>query len=70
MTRGEMRGSLELLAIWVLAQKAVANRRSSPSGPAAGAGEQGGAHVSGAGVAWPERQAEAAEQRQADGEDR
>jgi hypothetical protein len=75
MTRAEMRESLELLPNWVLAQKAAANRQLiAVMLQRLAAGEQVARMYQKPGLAWLERQAEAAEQllaeRQADGQDR
>jgi hypothetical protein len=75
MTRAEMRESLELLPSWVLAQKAAANRQViAVLRQRLAAGEQVARMYQEPGLAWLERQAEAAEQllaeRQADGQDR
>jgi hypothetical protein len=75
MTRAEMRESLELLPSWVLAQKAAANRQVIAfMRQRLAAGEQVARMYQEPGLAWLERQAEAAEQllgeRQADGQDR
>ena len=73
MTRSEMRESLELLPSWVLAQKAAANRQViAVMRQRLAAGEQVVRMYQEPGLAWLERQAEAAEQllaeRQADGQ--
>jgi hypothetical protein len=75
MTRAETRESLELLPSWVLAQKAAANRQViAVMRQRLAAGEQVARMYQEPGLAWLERQAEAAEQllaeRQADGQDR
>jgi hypothetical protein len=75
MTRAEMRESLALLPSWVLAQKAAANRQViAVMRQRQAAGEQVARIYQEPGLAWLERQAEAAEQllgeRQADGQDR
>jgi hypothetical protein len=75
MTWAEMRESLELLPSWVLAQKAAANRQLiAVTRQRLAAGEQVARMYQEPGLAWLERQAEAAEQllgeRQADGQDR
>jgi hypothetical protein len=75
MTRAEMRVGLELLPSWVLAQKAAANRQLiAVVRQRLAAGEQVAQMYQEPGLAWLERQAEAAEQllaeRQADDEDR
>jgi hypothetical protein len=75
MTRAEMRESLALLPSWVLAQKAAANRQLIASTrQRLAAGEQVARMYQEPGLAWLERQAEAAEQflaeRQADSQDR
>ena len=74
MTRAEMRVSLELLPSWVLAQKAAANRQLiAVTRQRLAAGEELARMYQEPGLAWLERQAEAAEQllaeRQADGQD-
>jgi hypothetical protein len=71
MTRAEMRASLALLPSWVLAQKAAANRQViAVMRQRLAAGEQVARRYQEPGLAWLERQAEAAEQllaeRQAD----
>jgi hypothetical protein len=75
MTHAEMRESLELLPNWVLAQKAAANRQLiAVMRQRLAAGEQVARMHQEPGLAWLERQAEAAEQllaeRKADGQDR
>jgi hypothetical protein len=75
MTRADMRASLELLPSWVLAQKAAANRQLiAVTRQRLAAGEQVARMYQEPGLAWLERQAEAAEQllaeRQADDQDR
>ena len=70
MTRAEMREGLELLPSWVLAQKAAANRQVITVGrQRLAAREQVARMYQEPGLAWLERQAEAAEdllaQRQA-----
>jgi hypothetical protein len=75
MTRSEMRASLELLPSWVLAQKAAANRQViAVTRQRLAAGEQVARMYQEPGLAWLERQAEAAEQllaeRQADDQHR
>jgi hypothetical protein len=75
MTRAEMRASLELLPSWVLAQKAAANRQViAIMRQRLAVGEQVARMYQEPGLAWLERQAEAAEQllaeRQADDQDR
>ena len=75
MTRAEMRESLELLPSWVLAQKAAANRQViAVTRQRLAAGEQVVRMYQEPGLAWLERQAEAAEQllaeRQAEEQDR
>jgi hypothetical protein len=72
MTHAEMRESLELLPSWVLAQKAAANRQViAVMRQRLAAGEQMGRMYQEPGLAWLERQAEAAEdlltERQAHG---
>ena len=63
MTRGEMRESLELLPSWVLAQKGAANRQViAVTRQRLAAGEQVARMYQEPGLAWLERQAEAAEQ--------
>ena len=71
MTPAEMRESLKLLPSWVLAQKAAANRQViAVMRQRLAAGEQVARMYQEPGLAWLERQAEAAEQllaeRQAD----
>jgi hypothetical protein len=62
MTRSEMRESLALLPSWVLAQKAAANRQViAVTRQRLGAGEQVAWMYQEPGLAWLERQAEAAE---------
>jgi hypothetical protein len=62
MTRAEMRESLELLPSWVLEQKAAANRQViSVMRQLLAAGEQVARMYQEPGLAWLERQAEAAE---------
>ena len=63
MTPAEMRESLELLPSWVLAQKAAANRQLiAVMRQRLAAGEQVARMYQEPGLAWLERQAEAAEQ--------
>jgi hypothetical protein len=63
MTRDQMRTSLELLPSWVLAQKAAANRQViAVTRQRLAAGEQVARMYQEAGLAWLERQADAAEQ--------
>jgi hypothetical protein len=63
MTRGEVRESLELLPSWVRAQKAAANRQLiTVMRQRLAAGEQVARMYQEPGLAWLERQAEAAEQ--------
>jgi hypothetical protein len=63
MTRAEMRASLGLLPSWVLAQKAAANRQViAVMRQRLVAGEQVARMYQEPGLAWLERQAEAAEQ--------
>ena len=63
MTRAEMRESLELLPSWVLAQKAAANRQViAIMRERLVAGEEVARMYQEPGLAWLERQAEAAEQ--------
>jgi hypothetical protein len=63
MTHAEMRESLELLPSWVLAQKAAANRQViAVMRQRLAAGEQVARMYQAPGLAWLERQAEAAEQ--------
>jgi len=62
MTRAEMRESLALLPSWVLAQKAAANRQLiAVMRQRLAAGEQVARMYQEPGLAWLERQAEAAE---------
>jgi hypothetical protein len=62
MTPAEMRESLELLPSWVLAQKAAANRQLiAVMRQRLAAGEQVARMYQEPGLAWLERQAEAAE---------
>jgi hypothetical protein len=62
MTRAEMRESLELLPSWVLAQKAAANRQViAVMRQRLAAGEEVARMYQKPGLAWLERQAEAAE---------
>jgi hypothetical protein len=62
MTRAEMRESLELLPSWVLEQKAAANRRViAVMRERLVAGEEVARMYREPGLAWLERQAEAAE---------
>ena len=73
MTPAELRESLELLPSWVLQQKAAANRHViAVMRQRLAAGEQVARIYQEPGLAWLERQAEAAEQllaeRQADGQ--
>jgi hypothetical protein len=75
MTRAEMRESLELLPSWVLAQKAAANRQLiAVTRQRLAAGEAVAPMYQEPGLAWLERQAEAAEallaERQADRQER
>jgi hypothetical protein len=72
MTRAQMRESLELLPSWVLAQKAAANRQViAVMRQRLAAGEEVARMYQEPGLAWLERQAEAAEallaERQAHG---
>jgi hypothetical protein len=63
MTRAEMRESLELLPSWVLEQKAAANRQViAVMRQRLAAGEEVARMYQEPGLAWLERQAEAAEQ--------
>ena len=63
MTRAEMRESLELLPSWVLAQKAAANRQViAVMRERLVAGEEVARMYQEPGLAWLERQADAAEQ--------
>jgi hypothetical protein len=63
MTRAQMRESLELLPNWVLQQKAAANRQLIAfMRQRLAAGEQVARMYQEPGLAWLERQAEAAEQ--------
>jgi hypothetical protein len=63
MTPAEMRESLELLPSWVLEQKAAANRQViAVMRQRLAAGEQVARMYQEPGLAWLERQAEAAEQ--------
>jgi hypothetical protein len=63
MTRSQMRASLELLPSWALAQKAAANRQVvAVMRQRLAAGEQVARMYQEPGLAWLERQAEAAEQ--------
>jgi hypothetical protein len=63
MTRSQMRASLELLPSWALAQKAAANRQVvAVMRQRLAAGEQVARMHQEPGLAWLERQAEAAEQ--------
>src|SRR5215207_916730 len=63
MTRAELRESLELLPNWVLAQKAVANRQViAIMRERLVAGEEVARMYQEPGLAWLERQADAAEQ--------
>ena len=63
MTRAEMRESLALLPSWALQQKAAANRQLiSVMRQRLAAGEQVARMYQEPGLAWLERQAEAAEQ--------
>ena len=63
MTRAEMRESLELLPSWVLAQKAAANRQViAIMRERLVAGEEVARMYQEPGLAWLERQADAAEQ--------
>jgi len=62
MTRAEMRKSLELLPKWVLEQKAAANRQViAAMRERLATGEQLARRYQEQGLAWLERQAEAAE---------
>ena len=62
MTRAEMRESLELLPSWVLEQKAAANRQViAVMRERLAAGEEVARMYQEPGLAWLERQAEAAE---------
>jgi hypothetical protein len=75
MTPAEMRESLAMLPSWVLVQKAAANRQLiAVTRRRLAAGKQVARMDQEPGLAWLERQAEAAEQllaeRQADGQDR
>ena len=75
MTRAEMRAGLDLLPTWALEQKAAANRQViAVMRERLAAGEEVARMYQEPGLAWLERQAEAAEQllaeRQADGQDR
>jgi hypothetical protein len=64
MTPAEMRESLELLPSWVLAHKAAANRQViAVMRERRAAGEQVARMYQEPGLAWLERQAEAAEQQ-------
>jgi hypothetical protein len=61
MTRAQLRASLELLPSWVLAQKAAANRQLiAIMRQRLAAGEQVARMYQEPGLAWLERQAEAA----------
>ena len=63
MVRSEMRETLELLPSWVLAQTAAANRRViAVMRQRLAAGEEVARMYQEPGLAWLERQAEAAEQ--------
>jgi hypothetical protein len=63
MTRAEMRESLELLPSWALQQKAAANRQLvAVMRQRLAAGEQVARMYQEPGLAWLERQAQAAEQ--------
>jgi hypothetical protein len=63
MTRDQLRASLELLPSWVLAHKAAANRQLiAVMRQRLAAGEQVARMYQEPGLAWLERQAEAAEQ--------
>jgi hypothetical protein len=63
MTRAKMRESLELLPSWVLAQKAAANRQViAVMRQRLAAGEQVARMYQEPGLAWLERQAQAAEE--------
>jgi hypothetical protein len=63
MTRAEMRASLELLPSWVLAQKVAANRQViAVMRQRLAAGEAVARMYQEPGLAWLERQAQAAEQ--------
>jgi hypothetical protein len=67
MTRAEMRASLASLPSWVLAQKATANRQLiTVMRQRLATGEQVARMYQAPGLAWLERQAEAAEQLLAD----
>jgi hypothetical protein len=62
MTRAEMRASLELLPTWVLEQKAAANRQViAVMRKRIAAGEAVARMYQESGLAWLERQAEAAD---------
>jgi hypothetical protein len=62
MTRAQMRASLDLLPTWVLEQKAVANRQViAVMRQRLAAGEEVARMYEEPGLAWLERQAEAAE---------
>jgi hypothetical protein len=62
MTRAEMRASLDLLPTWVLEQKAAANRQViDVMRKRLAAGEEVARMYQEPGLAWLERQAEAAE---------
>jgi hypothetical protein len=62
MTRAQMRASLDLLPTWVLEQKAVANRQViAVMRQRLAAGEEVARMYQEPGLAWLERQAEAAE---------
>jgi hypothetical protein len=70
MIPAEMRASLELLPSWVLAQKATANRQViSVMRQRLAAGEQVARMYQELGLAWLERQAEAAKQLLAERQD-
>ena len=63
MTRAEMRAGLDLLPTWALEQKAAANRQLiAVMRQRLAAGEQVARMYQEPGLAWLERQAEAAEQ--------
>jgi hypothetical protein len=62
MTRSEMRAGLDLLSTWALEQKAAANRQViAVMRQRLAAGEQEARIYQEPGLAWLERQAEAAE---------
>ena len=63
MTRAEMRAGLDLMVTWALEQKAAANRQLiAVMRQRLAAGEQVARMYQEPGLAWLERQAEAAEQ--------